>query len=171
MILIYRVLINLIFIISPLVIIFRLIKKKEDPKRFKEKLCFFSKTKKKGKLVWFHGASVGELNSIIPILEKLEKNNKVKQILITSNTLSSSKIIKKLKFKKIVHQFFPIDTKFLTNKFLNYWQPSLALFIDSEIWPNMICNLDQKKIPIILLNARITKKSFKILATFSGSFH
>ena len=76
MILIYRVLINLIFIISPLVIIFRLIKKKEDPKRFKEKLCFFSKTKKKGKLVWFHGASVGELNSIIPILEKLEKNNK-----------------------------------------------------------------------------------------------
>ena len=168
MILIYRVLINLIFIISPLVIIFRLIKKKEDPKRFKEKLCFFSKTKKKGKLVWFHGASVGELNSIIPILEKLEKNNKVKQILITSNTLSSSKIIKKLKFKKIVHQFFPIDTKFLTNKFLKYWQPSLALFIDSEIWPNMICNLDQKKIPIILLNARITKKSFKRWKIFSN---
>ena len=102
MIVIYRLLINLIFIISPFVIIFRLIKKKEDPKRFKEKLCFFSKAKKKGKLVWFHGASVGELNSIIPILEKLEKNNKVKQILITSNTLSSSKIIKKLRSRKLM---------------------------------------------------------------------
>jgi 3-deoxy-D-manno-octulosonic-acid transferase len=168
MIVIYRVLINLIFIISPLIIIFRLIKKKEDPKRFKEKLCYFSKIKRKGQLVWFHGASVGELNSIIPILEKLEKNNKVKQILITSNTLSSSKIIKKLKFKKITHQFFPIDTKFLTNKFLNYWQPSLALFIDSEIWPNMIHDLDKRKIPIILLNARISKKSFKRWKIFSS---
>jgi 3-deoxy-D-manno-octulosonic-acid transferase len=170
MIIIYRILINLIIILSPLIIIFRLIKKKEDSKRFKEKFCFFSKLKKKGKLVWFHGASVGELQSIVPILEKLEENDKIQQVLITSNTLSSSKVLEKLKFKKVIHQFFPVDNNFLTNKFLDHWQPSMALFIDSEIWPNMISNLNKKKIPIILLNARITKKSFikwKILSNFS----
>ena len=97
MLIIYRVLINLIFILSPLIILFRLIKKKEDPKRFKEKIGFFSKKRKKGKLIWFHGASVGELQSIIPLVEKFEKNRSISQILITSNTLSSSKIIKKTK--------------------------------------------------------------------------
>ena len=161
MIFIYRILINFIFIISPVIILFRIIKKKESIKRFKEKLCFFSKKRLKGKVIWFHGASVGELQSIIPLLEKIDKNNKIKQILITSNTLSSSKIIEKIKFKKIVHQFFPIDTNFLSNKFLQYWKPSAAFFIDSEIWPNMVYNLKKKNIPITLLNGRITKKTYK----------
>ena len=143
MLIIYRVLINLIILISPLIIVYRLIKKKEDLKRFKEKFCFFSKSKKKGKLIWFHGASVGELLSIVPILEKLDKDNKVQQILVTSNTLSSSKIINKFKFKKIIHQFYPIDSNFLTNQFLNHWSPSSVFFIDSEIWPNMINNLNK----------------------------
>ena len=160
MIFIYRILINIIFILSPLIIIFRLIKKKEHLIRFKEKFCFFSKKKATGNLIWFHGASVGELQSIIPLLEKIEKDEKVKKILITSNTLSSTKIIQKLKFKKIIHQFFPIDTNFHSNKFLNYWKPSSAFFIDSEIWPNMILNLKKKNIPINLINGRITKKSF-----------
>ncbi len=160
MFVIYRILINLIILLSPLIIIYRLINKKEDPKRFKEKFCVFSKIKKSGKLIWFHGASVGELLSILPILEKLEKDKNIKQILVTSNTLSSSTIIKKLKYKKVIHQFFPIDNYLLTNKFLSYWRPSSAFFIDSEIWPNMIYNLKKRKIPITLLNARITKKSF-----------
>tara|TARA_B100001093_G_scaffold505489_1_gene562914 strand:- start:2475 stop:3710 length:1236 start_codon:yes stop_codon:yes gene_type:complete len=161
MLIIYRILINLIILVSPFIIIYRLIKKKEDLKRFKEKFCFFSKSKKKGKLIWFHGASVGELLSIVPILEKLDKDNKVQQILVTSNTLSSSKIINKFKFKKIIHQFYPIDSNFLTNQFLNHWSPSSVFFIDSEIWPNMINNLNKNNIPITLLNARITKKTFK----------
>ena len=161
MLIIYRILINLIILVSPFIIIYRLIKKKEDLKRFKEKFCFFSKSKKKGKLIWFHGASVGELLSIVPILEKLDKDNKVQQILVTSNTLSSSKIINKFKFKKIIHQFYPIDSNFLTKKFLNHWSPSSVFFIDSEIWPNMINNLNKNNIPITLLNARITKKTFK----------
>ncbi len=172
MLFLYRLLINIIFIFSPLIVIIRLFRKKEDIKRFKEKFCFFSKERGKGNLIWFHGASVGEILSIVPILEKLEKNNKIKKILITSNTLSSSKVLNKLRLKKIIHQFFPIDTNLHTKKFLNYWKPSSAFFIDSEIWPNMFLNLKKRNIPINLLNGRITKKSFlrwKFFSNFSKS--
>jgi 3-deoxy-D-manno-octulosonic-acid transferase len=161
MIFVYRIFINLIFILSPLIVLFRLFKKKEDFIRFKEKLGFFKKDRCKGKLIWFHGASVGEFQSIVPLLEKLDKSKKIDQILITSNTLSSSKIISKIKLKKISHQFFPIDNNSIVKKFINHWKPSVALFIDSEIWPNMLLNLNKENIPIILLNARITKRSYK----------
>lgn len=161
MIYLYRLLLNIILIFSPLIILFRMIKKKESPTRFWEKFCFFSKKRAGGKILWFHGASVGELQSIIPLLEKLVKKKEIKQILVTSNTLSSTRIIQNFKSHKIVHQFFPIDTNFHTKKFINHWKPSLAVFIDSEIWPNMIINLKKKNIPIGLINARITKKTFE----------
>ena len=160
MLVIYRFLINIIVVLSPIIFIIRLLKKKEDPIRFKEKIGFFAKKRRTGKLVWFHGASVGELQSIVPLIEKLEKNKSIKQILVTSNTLSSSKILKINKFKKVIHQFFPIDSNFLIKKFLNYWKPSKALFVDSEFWPNTIIYLKQKKIPTILINGRITHKTF-----------
>ena len=167
----YRLLINLVLLISPLILIFRLIKKKEDLYRFKEKFCFFDKKKTNGKLVWFHGSSVGEILSIIPLIEKLEKNKSINKILITSSTLSSSKVLTKFKLKKTLHQFFPIDTNFFTKKFLNYWNPSVAIFIESEIWPNMLVNIKKKSIPLLLLNARLTKKSYKkwkIISFFSN---
>ena len=170
MLIIYRLCINLLFLLSPFIIIIRLFKKKEDLKRFKEKFCIFSKKKRTGKLIWFHGASVGEIQSIVPLLEKFEKEKDISNILITTNTLSSSKIIKKLKLKKIIHQFFPIDLNLFTKKFINFWSPEIVFFIDSEIWPNMLVNLEKKNIPIILLNGRITKKTFskwKILKKFS----
>ena len=170
MIHIYRLLLNITLIFSPLIILFRLLKKKEHPKRFWEKFCFFSKKKINGKILWFHGASVGELQSIVPLLEKLVKNKKIKKILITSNTLSSSKIIQNFKSKKIIHQFFPIDTNFHTKKFIQYWNPSAVFFIDSEIWPNMLTNLKKKDIIIGLINGRITRKTFnkwKLLPIFS----
>ncbi|MDC0046602.1 3-deoxy-D-manno-octulosonic acid transferase [Candidatus Pelagibacter sp.] len=160
MLVIYRFLINLVFLFSPIILFLRLIKKKEHQKRFKEKLCFFSKERGNGKLLWFHGASFGEVQSIIPLIEKFEKRKDINKILITSNTLSSSKIIDKLSFRKVIHQFFPIDTNFHSKKFLNFWKPSAAFFVDSEIWPNMIINLDKKKIPISIINGRITKKTF-----------
>ena len=160
MIFIYRFFINIIFIFSPLIILIRLLKKKEDLKRFKEKLGFFLKNKSKGKLIWFHGASVGEFQSIVPLLEKLEKSKKISKILITSNTLSSSKVISKIRLKKVLHQFFPIDNDLIIKKFINHWKPSMALIIDSEIWPNTLINLNKKKIPTVLINARITKKSY-----------
>jgi len=166
MLYIYRFLINLIFILSPIIVIYRLLIKKESLMRVREKFCLFSEKRRSGKLLWFHGASVGELQSIVPLLEKFEKDTSIKQILVTSNTLSSSTILKKYKFKKTIHQFFPIDTNFLSKNFLNYWKPNTALFIDSEIWPNMIFNLKSRGIKIILLNGRITKKTFNKWRTF-----
>ena len=160
MIFFYKIFINIILILSPLIILVRLLKKKEDFIRFREKLGFFKINRTKGKLIWFHGASVGEFQSIIPLLEKLEKSKKISQILITSNTLSSSKIISKIKLKKISHQFFPIDNDFIIKRFIDHWRPSLALFIDSEIWPNTLINLNKEEIPTILINARITRKSY-----------
>tara|TARA_B100001093_G_scaffold508965_1_gene572122 strand:+ start:1434 stop:2678 length:1245 start_codon:yes stop_codon:yes gene_type:complete len=160
MLTIYRILINITYFLSPIIIILRLLKKKEDLYRFKEKFCFFSKKRKKGKLIWIHGASVGEFQSVVPLIEKYENKNNINQILITSNTLSSSKIISKYKFKKVIHQFFPIDTNRLTKKFLKYWKPTISIFVDSEIWPNMLLNLKKSNTPIILINGRITYKSF-----------
>ena len=161
MLAIYRIIINIAYLLSPLIIILRLIKNKEDPKRCKEKFCFFTKRKNKGKLIWIHCASVGEFQSVVPLIEQIEKKRNITQILITSNTLSSSKVISNYNFKKVIHQFFPIDTNINTQSFLNYWQPSLSVFVDSEIWPNMLVNLKKRKVPTILINGRITTKSFK----------
>ena len=157
----YKIFINIVLFFSPIIILIRLLKKKEDSIRYKEKFCFFSQKKEKGKLIWFHGASVGEILSVVPLIQKLEKNKKIAQILITSNTLSSSKILNNLKLKKTIHQFYPIDHSYFVNKFLKYWSPSIAIFIDSEIWPTMLTNIKSRSISLILLNARINKRSFK----------
>ena len=157
---IYGILTNILFLLSPLIFVFRILKKKEDISRFQEKYCIYSK-KNFQQTIWFHAVSVGELMSIIPVINKLENNKKIKKIIITSSTISSAKIFKKQKFKKTVHKYFPLDTNFLTKKFINFWKPQVAIFVDSEIWPNMIKNLNKNQIPIILLNARFTKSSFK----------
>ena len=159
-----RVLYNLIMVIiivfSPIIIFFRILKKKENPRRFPEKFGFFKKKRGIGKLIWFHCSSVGEFLSIVPLIEKLEKEEDIKNILVTTSTLSSSKIFGKFKFKKTSHQFYPIDNYFIINRFLNHWKPSAVFFVESEIWPEMLNALKQKKIKIFLLNARISKKSF-----------
>ena len=172
MLFLYHIIIFIITIFSPIVIFYRILKNKEDKKRCIEKLSITTKKRTKGKLIWFHGASVGEILSVVPLIKNYEKNKSIAQILVTSSTLSSSKVLQKFKFKKTVHQFYPIDNLFLTNKFLRYWRPSLAVFVDSEIWPCMYNNINDKKIPLILLNARLTKKTFKrwmILKGFAKS--
>ena len=156
----YRLIINTILILSPIIIIFRILKNKEDPSRFIEKLGIYEKKSIKGKLIRFHGSSVGEILSIIPLVEKFEKNKNIKNILITSNTFSSSKVLKKFRLKKTIHQFLPIDSRILVKKFLSNWEPSVAIFIESEIWPNFINEINRKEIPLILINARMTKKTF-----------
>ena len=156
----YQVCLSILILLSPIIIIIRIFRNKEDKKRFIEKFSVFSKKRVKGKLIWFHGASVGEILSVIPVIKKYEEDISVKQILITSSTLSSSKVLLKFKFKKTIHQFYPLDHFFFTHRFLKYWRPDIAIFIDSEIWPQMFKTLDNYKIPLVLLNARITKKTF-----------
>ena len=110
--------------------------------------------------------------SILPLIEACIKEKKIDKILITSITLSSGKILEK-KFSqntKVIHQFLPLDIPVLTKKFLEHWKPNLSIFIDSEIWPNLILNINKNKIPLFLINARITKKSFtrwKLIINFA----
>ncbi len=168
---IYRLIINIIILLSPLVFLIRFLKKKEDPFRFREKLTLFTKKRVRGKLIWFHTVSVGELLSVIPLIKTLEKKKKISQILLTSSTLTSANLFEKFNFSKTVHQFFPIDNNFFVKRFLNYWKPDLVIFVDSEIWPNMILNLKRRSIRRILLNARISSRSYKkwkLLGSFSN---
>jgi len=160
MFVIYNLILFLLILISPIIILVRIFLGKEDQSRFKEKYGFLAKNDKSNETIWIHGASVGEILSIIPIVRKFEKDKKIKRILITSSTISSSHILSKFRFKKTFHQFYPFDLNFLTKQFIDHWKPKLAIFVDSEIWPNMFNNLHKKNIPLILLNARITKKSF-----------
>lgn len=150
----------IITLLSPIILAYRIIIGKEDSERFSERFCKYKENKNKSSLVWFHVASVGEMMSIIPILKKLEKKKKIKKILLTSTTISSANLFFKFKLKKTIHKYFPLDTNLFSNKFISFWNPKLAVFVESEIWPNMLRNLNSNKIPIILLNARITKKSF-----------
>ena len=147
---------------SPLYLYLRKIKKKEDPDRYLEKLSKISLQRGDGFLIWFHVASVGELISILPLIEHCINQKKINKILITSITLSSGNLVKKkfINFPKINHQFLPLDIPIFTNKFLDHWKPNLSIFVDSEIWPNLILQASKKKIPLLLVNGRITKKSF-----------
>ena len=156
----YRFLTLLVLFFLPIISIYRIIKKKDTLLSIKHKMGFYDKLPKNN-LIWFHGASVGEVLSIVPLVKELEKNKKIGKILITSSTLSSAKVLSKIKFKKTIHQFFPLDTNYITKKFLDYWKPKVCIFIESEVWPNMIKNIKVKQLPLILLNARITNKSYK----------
>ena len=158
---VYNFLVYILIIFSPLIIIYRIIKKKENPRRFLEKFSINKKERKKGKLIWFHCSSVGELISIVPLIREFEKIKGIKQILVTTSTLSSSKIFVKFEFKKTIHQFYPLDNIHIVNNFLSYWKPSSVFFVESEIWPTMISELNKRKIKILLINARMSEKSFK----------
>lgn len=159
----YKFFTYLFFPFTPIYLNFRKFRKKEDQKRYIEKLSIINIPRKEGFLVWFHVASVGEAMSIIPLIDDFIKEKKINTILLTSITLSSGKILQK-KFNdnhKVIHQFLPLDIPVLTKKFLNHWKPNLSIFIDSEIWPNLIYQINKKKIPLLLVNARITEKTFK----------
>ena len=158
---IYGFLVYVAIILSPLIIVYRILNKKENPKRFLEKFSINMKDRGRGKLIWFHCSSVGEFLSVIPLILELEKMKNIKKILVTTSTLSSSKIFEKYKFKKTSHQFYPLDNIYIVKNFLNYWKPSTAIFAESEIWPTMISELKRREIKIVLINARMSEKSFK----------
>ena len=165
MIILYKAISTILY---PLIITFiylRKILKKEDPIRYKEKILsshFKVDRNNNSKLIWFHAASIGELKSILPILRELNNVNKDIEFLITTITLSSSNLAKEeLKtIKNSRHRFLPVDANFLIKKFLELWKPSVIFLVDSEIWPNLILNAKKYSIPIALINARLTLKSF-----------
>ena len=165
MIYFYKHLTNLLY---PIIIIFIYCRKlinKEDPNRYKEKLFsshFNIKRKKNLKLIWFHAASIGEVKSILPIIHELNSKRSDLEFLITTVTLSSSIIIKEetKKLRNVTHRFFPADIDFLIKRFLRLWNPYAIFFVDSEIWPNLIIEAKKLKIFLIIINARITSKTF-----------
>jgi 3-deoxy-D-manno-octulosonic-acid transferase len=173
MLLIYRFLLNVLFPFIILIIYLRTLLNKEDKIRFKEKLfsnSFNIRKNYKKKLIWFHAASIGEVNSIVPLIKKLNKKKQY-DFLITTVTSSSARLIKKLfNEKNIIHRFFPIDKPSLTFDFLNYWSPNLIVFVDSELWPNFLLEIKRRNLPLVLLNGRITKKTFlkwKLIPSFA----
>jgi 3-deoxy-D-manno-octulosonic-acid transferase len=148
----------------------RILKKKESPIRFKEKLGITNAQRQDGYLMWFHCASIGELKSIFPIIDHYVKKNR---ILLTTSTLSSSEIFYK-KYsnnKNIIHQFAPIDSPQIVKRFFLKWKPNIIFFTDSELWPNQIFYAKNNNIPIILLNGRISKKSFSKWRLFKITMH
>ena len=117
MFLLYNILGLVFIILSPIFIFFRLLISKEDPNRFLEKFSI-SKENKNKSCIWFHGASIGEIMSILPIIKKFEKDKKIKKILITSTTISSASIISKKSFRKTTHIYYPFDVNFICS---NFW--------------------------------------------------
>ena len=165
MIYIYRLITNLLYPFFIILIYLRKLFNKEDHNRYKEKIFtseFLPDRDKKKQLIWFHAASIGEVQSIFPLIKKLNNEKKNLEFLITTVTLSSGNIVKKkyVNYKNVKHRYFPLDVNFLVKSFLNKWKPNLVIFIDSEIWPNLIFEIKKRKIPIALINGRITKKTF-----------
>ena len=137
MILIYRIFTNILY---PFLIVFmylRVLLKKEDPERFKEKILVKSFNVKKNNnlnLIWFHAASIGEFKSIVPIIKKLNDKRNDLEFLITTTTLSSG-ILASTELKKISnmhHRFLPIDVEFLIEEFFERWKPKLIFLVESD---------------------------------------
>ena len=175
MLIIYRCLTFFLFPLFVLLVYVRLFLNKEDKLRFKEKIytsSFKVNRNIEKKLVWFHAASIGEFLSVLPLIKEINNYNKNIEFLITSVTLSSAKLVEqKLNYNKnVTHRYLPLDMEILTSNFLNRWKPDLVCFVDSEIWPNFLFKIKEKKIPLVLINGRITKKTFnkwKIFFSFA----
>tara|TARA_B100000212_G_scaffold227632_1_gene172839 strand:- start:1488 stop:2753 length:1266 start_codon:yes stop_codon:yes gene_type:complete len=158
---IYNLMTKIIRPLFYLFFIYRFLKNKEERGKYSERKGFSSSKKPKGKIVWVHAASVGEALSSLPLIDKLKELSPKISILITTSTKTSKEIIVKKKIDDLIHQYVPWDNeKFCTN-FLNFWQPDLAIFLESEIWPNLLNETNKKNIPLCLVNARITDNTFK----------
>jgi len=140
----------------------RLKKGKEDPRRYLEKLGSISNAKGKAqKCVWFHAASVGESLSLLKLIEAFIKEYPTWDILLTTGTMTSAKIVEQRFPKKVIHQYAPLDFKSAIKRFLSHWKPDLMVWVESELWPNLIFQAHKQKIPLVLLNMRLSTRSFK----------
>jgi 3-deoxy-D-manno-octulosonic-acid transferase len=132
---------------------------KEDSLRLRERLGCASLPRPAGQLIWIHGASVGECLSVLPLIDELLKTTD-RSILVTSGTVTSAKLMAERLPRGALHQYAPVDTPSAIRRFLDHWQPDIALFVDSEIWPNMISSANAKNIPLMLVNGRMSERSF-----------
>ncbi len=132
---------------------------KEHPERLRERLGQASIARPKGPLVWVHGASVGEMLAAVPLIERLRAQDFA--VLVTSGTVTSAALAEQRLPSGVVHQFIPLDAPRFVRQFFDHWRPGLALFVESDLWPNLICSCAQRKIPMIVINGRLSERSFK----------
>ncbi len=161
----------ILFLLLPFIIllfILRVFLGKEDKNRFLEKFSFPSKNRPIGKIIWFHACSVGEVKSSYNLIRFFIKNNY--SVLVTTNTYLSSLDVKKNFSNKVIHQYLPLDLKFFIKRFLNHWKPDKAVFIESELWPNLIFGAKKLNIPLCLIQARVSDNSLRKWIFFKNFF-
>ncbi len=152
-----------LFLLSPLILVWlfiRMIQGKEDRRRFKERLGFAGHKRPAGPLIWMHGASVGECLSMLPLVDKLLKEDPKRHIMITSGTRTSAELMKKRLPARAFHHYIPVDFKSAGRRFLRHFKPDAVLWFESEFWPNILTSVHEADIPLILLNGRISDRSF-----------
>ena len=136
----------------------RLKRGKEHPERLPERLGQPSTTRPKGPLVWVHGASVGEMLAAVGLIERLRARHFA--VLVTSGTVTSAALAEQRLPDGVLHQFVPLDAPRFVQRFLEHWRPGLALFVESDLWPNLICSCAERRIPMIVINGRLSERSF-----------
>ena len=144
--------------LAPALIKRRLKQGKEDPARIGERRGVSRDVRPHGPLVWIHGASVGEVLAAAALIERL-RALKIR-ILLTSGTVTSAAIVAKRFPPDIIHQYVPYDSPRYVARFLDHWRPSLALFIESDLWPNLILSSAARRLPMVLINGRMSQRSF-----------
>jgi 3-deoxy-D-manno-octulosonic-acid transferase len=136
----------------------RLERGKENPQRLAERYGQASLTRPAGALIWLHGASVGEMLAVIPLIERLRAKNFA--VLVTSGTVTSAALAEQRLPAGVIHQFIPLDAPRFVGRFLDHWRPDLVLFVESDLWPNLILACADRNIPMILVNGRVSERSF-----------
>jgi 3-deoxy-D-manno-octulosonic-acid transferase len=137
----------------------RLRRGKEVAERLGERHGQPSLSRPDGPLVWLHGASVGELMAVVPLIQRLRSQDV--RVLVTSGTVTSAKVVQDRLPDDVLHQFIPLDAPRFVGRFLNHWRPDLGLFIEQDLWPNLIQAAARRRIPLVLINARMSEQSFK----------
>ena len=139
----------------------RLARGKEDPVRFGERLGHPGLVRPEGILVWVHGSSVGEMVSVLPLIERILQQDQRLRVLVTSGTVTSARIMADRLPARALHQYIPIDQPSAVDRFLDHWRPDLALWVESELWPNLINQTRSRDVPMALINGRMSEGSFR----------
>jgi 3-deoxy-D-manno-octulosonic-acid transferase len=145
--------------VAPLVLKRRARRGKENLERMSERLGFASRTRPEGTLIWIHAASVGECLSVLPLIDAL-LTDPGRSVLMTSGTVASANMMAERLPRGAFHQFSPVDTPAAVKRFLDHWRPDIGLFVDSEIWPNILIAAQKKGTRLAIVNGRMSERSF-----------